>query len=217
MAETSLERECGSWKIPEHGLEIEYALDVLAEINRSVIDGFNRLRRGGVEIGGVLFGVRHERTVAILAFRPLSCEHALGPNFILSANDEIALATLLQSSKTDPLLEGMIPVGWYHSHTRSHIHLSSQDLDLFNRHFAEPWQIALVLKPVHFEATKCGFFFREEDGSVHAERSYREFSLSPVSFDAPTRKTEREMLLERAANKPGLPVYRAPVAPNYPP
>src|SRR2546423_7397388 len=110
MAEASLQRERGSWRASEHGIEIEYDLEVLAEIDRTVIDGFNRLRRGGVEVGGVLFGERNGRTVTILAFRPLACEHALGPNFVVSKSDQIGLAELLQSSAADPLLEGMIPV-----------------------------------------------------------------------------------------------------------
>src|SRR5437870_4163293 len=107
MGEISVERERGSWTVSQYWIEIEYALDVMAEIDRTVIDGFNRLRRGGVEVGGVLFGERNGRTVTILAFRPLACEHALGPNFVVSKSDQIGLAALLESSVADPLLEGM--------------------------------------------------------------------------------------------------------------
>ena len=137
MDEISVERERGSWNVSRHWIEIEYSLRVLAEIDRTVIDGFNRLRRGGIEVGGVLFGVRNERTIRILAFRPLSCEHALGPNFVLSKTDEVALAELVENSAADPLLEGLIPVGWYHSQTRSHIHLSRQDMEIYDRYFSE--------------------------------------------------------------------------------
>src|SRR5437879_12766254 len=96
--EASLQEECGCWTVPEHSIRIEYAQRVLTEIDGIVVDGFNRVRRGGVELGGVLFGVRDKLTVSILAFRPLSCEHALGPSFVLSKNDHAALAELLEGS-----------------------------------------------------------------------------------------------------------------------
>src|SRR5258706_16037314 len=112
MTEASVEREYGTWSIAEQSIQIEYAVSVLTEIDRTVVEGFNRLRHGGIEVGGVLFGVRNDRTVKILDFRPLACEHALGPGFVLSRSDQLALAGLLESAKTDPALQGLIPVGW---------------------------------------------------------------------------------------------------------
>src|SRR6266446_5005859 len=96
MGEATVEREYGTWSVAGQPIQIEYAVGVLSEIDRTVVEGFNRLRHGGIEVGGVLFGVRNERTISILAFRPLSCEHALGPNFVLSKSDEVALAELLE-------------------------------------------------------------------------------------------------------------------------
>src|SRR6266550_3912647 len=197
MTEASVDREYGCWSVAEHSIQIEYAQGVLTEIDRTVVDGFRRLRRGGIEVGGVLFGVRDGQAVRILAFRPLASEHALGPGFVLSKTDDRALSELLQTAESDPALQGMIPVGWYHSHTRSHIHLSSKDIEVFDRHFPEFWQIALVLRPDHFQATKAGFFFREEEGRIHSEASYREFLLPPLR-EPQLVKTYREVLAERA-------------------
>src|SRR5439155_19287143 len=98
MSEISVEGERGSWNVSRDWIEIEYSLGVLAEIDRTVIEGFNRLRRGGMELRSVLFGERDERTIRILTFRPLSCEHVLGPNFVLSKTVEVALSDLLDSS-----------------------------------------------------------------------------------------------------------------------
>ena len=39
-------------------------------------------------------------------------------------------------------------MGWYHSHTRSEIFLSDADLEIHNRYFPEPWQVALVLNRI---------------------------------------------------------------------
>ena len=72
------------------------------------------------------------------------------------------------------------PVGWYHSHTRSEIFLSDADLAIHNRFFPEPWQVALVLKPHTFEPMRAGFFFREHEGSMRTQASYREFRLEAM-------------------------------------
>ena len=211
--EASLPEECGLWSVFEHSVRVRYTQRVLTEIDALVVDGFNRVRRGGVELGGVLFGVRNKQTVNILAFRPMSCEHALGPSFVLSNNDHAALADLLKDSRTDVHLQGLVPVGWYHSHTRSHIHLTSQDIELFDRYFPQPWQIALVLRPDSFAPTRAGFFFREEDGRLRAESSYREFSLPPRFHAPPPATEERPIVAERAANKSALTAADAPARP----
>jgi proteasome lid subunit RPN8/RPN11 len=194
MPETSLEQEHGCWSASECSLQIEYSSPVLADLDRDAIEGFHRLKRGGVEVGGVLLGTKNDRTVTILDYRPFHCEHALGPDFVLSGRDHEALAALLESLRADPKLQ---VVGWYHSNNRSHIHLSRADLEVFDRRFPEPWQIALLLKPDSFAPTKAEFFVREEDGSIRADSSHREFSLQ--SQNDPDRKTDRDMLIERAA------------------
>jgi hypothetical protein len=76
------------------------------------------------------------------------------------------------------------PIGWYHSHTRSEIFLSSADQEIHHRFFPEPWQVALVLKPHTFEPTRAGFFFREQNGSIHSEASYQEFRLEAMPLRA---------------------------------
>jgi hypothetical protein len=138
------------------------------------------MSHGGVEIGGVLFGVRTPDSIEICAQRPLGCEYAFGPSFTLSENDRRTLEQLLASVATDADLAGMQPVGWYHSHTRSDISLSEKDLELYSRYFPEPWQIALVLRPYRFDPVRAGFFFREPDGSIDAKATRHEFVISPT-------------------------------------
>ena len=132
--------------------------DVLELLNSTLIHAgpeswFTRLPHGGVEVGGVLFGSRMEHGVRILKRRALQSEYGQGPSFALSANDEIALEKLIADAAADPELADLEPVGWYHSHTRSGVFLSEQDLDLYNRRFPQPWQIALVLRPTHQRST----------------------------------------------------------------
>src|SRR6266571_4441321 len=84
-----------SWSVAESPITIEYTLVVLEEIRRAVTEGFQRLSRGGLEVGGVLYGSREDRTVRVLAIRPIACEHARGPGFLLSDHDAADLANQL--------------------------------------------------------------------------------------------------------------------------
>jgi proteasome lid subunit RPN8/RPN11 len=167
------------WQAAGCALRIAYSRSVMEELRLAASNDFNRLAKGGVEIGGVLFGVRDSDAVKILAHRALDCEYAFGPSFTLSDNDRRALEDLLASPHTDSGLSGMRPVGRYHSHTRSGILLSEEDLRLFQQYFPETWQIALVLRPHRFDPVRAGFFFREPDGSVQAAASCREFIIKP--------------------------------------
>src|SRR6266852_3682485 len=111
----------GSWSVAESPITIEYSLVVIEEIRHAVSEGFQRLSRGGIEVGGVLYGVQEGRTVRVLAMREIGCEHARGPAFLLSDKDRDALTEQLAQDAQDSRLEGMICAGWFLSHTRSAI------------------------------------------------------------------------------------------------
>src|SRR6516162_1035277 len=87
MTSAPLETERGSWCAAGQPLKIEYPLSVLEEICAAAVDGLYRFRHGGMEVGGVLFGVHENATVRIVAARPLECDHAYGPRFVLSDGD----------------------------------------------------------------------------------------------------------------------------------
>src|ERR1035438_9466304 len=164
MIDSSTESVLGTWSAPECPYIIEYSPRVLDDIRLAVVDAFYSLPRGGAEIGGILLGRFADGRISILDYRALDCEHAMGPSFTLSQNDQTQLADLLAAAQQDP--DGMRPVGWYHSHTRSEIFLSEADQDIHKRFFPEPWQGALVLKTRTFEPTRGGLLFREAGGSV---------------------------------------------------
>jgi proteasome lid subunit RPN8/RPN11 len=170
-----------TWTAPEHSLRIEYAGAVLDEIRMIAVEGYHRVPHGGVETGGILFGTHQKNVVRIKAWRPIGCEYAKGPSFLLSEKDEAALSETLKSRRDDAELARMEPVGWYRAHTRSEILLSEADLAFFKRFFPQPWHVGLIVRPGSFAPTRAGFFFREQDGSIHSESSYREFTLMPLA------------------------------------
>ncbi len=174
----SATQEFGSWTAGPGSVTIEYSNAVLDEIRLRAAEGYQRMRHGGVEVGGVLFGARRAGVLRVLAVRPIECEYSNGPRFGLSKRDETQLAELLTVSGSDPELAGMEALGFYHSHTREEICLSDADLEIFNRFFPLPSQVALVVRPANLAPTRAGFFFREEDGTMRTASSYREFQLS---------------------------------------
>ena len=179
----------GSWAVAESRLSIEYSLVVIEEIRHAVTEGFQRLSRGGLEVGGVLYGTQEGSAVRIQAMREIVCEHARGPSFLLSENDRAALTEQLARAQEDPRLEGMVALGWFLSHTRGEIALTESDLETFNAFFPAPWQITLVIRPGRTGFMRAGFFVRESDGAVKSERSYLDFSFPdrPAAPDRPPR------------------------------
>ena len=167
----------GSWSVAESPIVVEYSLVVIEEIRHEVAEGFQRLARGGIEVGGVLYGTREGRNVRIMAMRPIACEHARGPAFLLSDRDRMALNEQLPRDAEDSRLEGLISVGWFLSHTRSEVALTDSDLEIFSIFFPAPWQVTMVVRPGRSGSMRAGFFVREADGTVKNARSYLEFNF----------------------------------------
>jgi proteasome lid subunit RPN8/RPN11 len=189
MSESDSSAKLSSASAPEYPFPIEYSPRALDDIRLEVVEAFFSVPHGGVEIGGILFGNWDGKRLAITDYAALDCEHAFGPTFTLSERDQARLADLLTTRGKN----GVRPVGWYHSHTRSAISLSDADEAIHRRFFPEAWQVALVLKPQTFQPTKAGFFFRGADGAIHAETSYKEFVLTPLPMKpAPSAEPEPE-------------------------
>ena len=165
-----------TWRVPQCPFPVECSPAVLEQIRQEAGTSSNA-PRAEREIGGVLFGTADPEGVRILASKPLACEHAMGPGFVLSQKDEKRLAQLISAPSMDPYLNGLQAVGWYHSHIRSRIFLSERDLQIHSRHFPDPYQIALVVRPESERPMRAGFFFREPSGEMRTESSYEEFTI----------------------------------------
>ncbi len=201
------------WSVEGRPIRIRAAAEVLASIGRAAREGLEKVPRRGLEIGGVLLGTREGDELTITDWRPISCEHARGPGFELSANDEAALRQLLGSLASEPAPGGLEVLGWFHTHTRDGICLTKSDLDVYNRFFPAPWQVALVVKPHPKEPARAGFFFREPNGAILAESSYREFVIEPGLRPQPVGFDPASL----APAPPPAPPARSEQAPSLPP
>jgi proteasome lid subunit RPN8/RPN11/DNA-directed RNA polymerase subunit RPC12/RpoP len=195
------------WRIPQCPFLMECSAEVLEQIRREVEAG-RALPRGEREIGGVLFGIQESDSIRVLASKPLQCEHALGPGFVLSEKDEKRLTQLISAPATAPELNALQPLGWYHSHIRSRIFLSERDLQVHSRHFGAPFQIAMVIHPESERPTRAGFFFREASGEMRAESAYEEFTVEAPPPAAP--EPGRPVVSKRAASDKRTPSSRKP-------
>ena len=203
----TLMTEIETWHPPQSALAIEYTRAVLDEVRDQSVAGYRRLSRGGVEVGGILYGTREDGKVRILATRPIACEYKSGPSLVLSERDKSRLLEQLSGSESNEDLKGLTVVGWYVSHPRSSISLTEGDLEIFNEFFPAIWNVTLVLKPSE-KSVRCGFFVREPRGSLNIAHSYQEFEL-PLPRSAEGVSAVRQIADQVASS---LAAQREPVA-----
>ncbi len=184
------------WGTEDSSVTIEYSLVVLEEIRQEVSQGAMKFSRGGIEVGGILYGTRDGRKIRIESIRPIVCDHARGPSFLLSDDDRAKLEKQFADEATDQHLTGLIRVGWYVSHTRGELAMTEADLELFSNYFRDPWQVTLVIRPGRGSHMRAAFFVWENDGTVRSHQSYKEFNfpdrLSGVLDTAPPRSERSE-------------------------
>jgi general secretion pathway protein A len=159
-----------SWDLKGPAGHIDCARPVWDKIVAFVMEGFHRSPSGGPEVGGVLLGRRTQGGLRIDAWREVPSEHASGPRFELSQQDQ----EKLRRSIADPQDNSFEVVGWFQSrywdvrwsHTSNwDFSLSSVDTDLHERYFTKPWQVVLLIQRAKSGPTKIGLFFKKEDGS----------------------------------------------------
>ncbi|MCC6586854.1 MAG: hypothetical protein IT168_09200 [Bryobacterales bacterium] len=176
-------QELGAWVTGEHPLTVEYSKEALVRIRAAVVDAFMALPHGGLEIGGILLGVRGTSGIRVVDFKRIECEHALSPKFVLSANDEAKLAAQLgELTSGGTELEA---VGWFVSHSRTDLELRPRDVELHERYFPGQHQVILVLKPYKWDPTRAAFFMREPDGTMRTDAPHGEFTIEAPAPPAP--------------------------------
>src|ERR1051326_3822247 len=161
--------------------EIEYSPSVMELVRAETVGGLLQLGRGGIEVGGVLFGRLTSDAIRILAARPLDCEHRFGPSFVLSDKDEEVLRRMLD--ERDEETRELEPVGWYVSHCRRTFALDERDILIFARHFPKPGSVTLILMPEKIKPTRPCFLVRDPNPAMRLDVPACEVLLpSPVDL-----------------------------------
>src|ERR1700676_1876486 len=113
---------------------VRFSSEVLDKLAELVMSGYQRYAWGGVEVGGILFGKKESETIHVSSFLPVDCEHEHGPSFDLSGRDLESIDGLFAGAGSNEELNGLVPVGWYHSISLGELVLAKCD-QVLHHHF----------------------------------------------------------------------------------
>lgn len=201
-----------TWTEPETAFQVQYSLPVFHEIDFLVTEGYRRIPHGGIEIGGLLFGSRSAGGARIEAFRPIQCEHALGPSFKLSERDIAGLRDQIARVDHDPELGGFETLGWFIAHTRGPLALTHTETRLFDELLPGPGMLTVLIKPEKFKPTLFAFLVRGRDGEIKIDGTDRAIIL-PLPGEPITFQPEPAAAASPEKVSPAMPV-QAPAPPS---
>ena len=197
-----------SWRARVTGVTFGYSRAAFHAIQETVRNSDRKLPKGREEGAGVLYGTREGNTVRVQVARRISCEHARGQSFLLSASDRAALKEQLAREAAEPALKGLAIMGWFLSHTapirtamtaNGRTVLSSADLQTFDEYFGKPGQVTVVLRPHATTTMQASVFTRRGDGSVNAGDSDLNFPFTEAAaFTDRAKEVELKELLAPA-------------------
>ena len=143
------------WPDESLPLAIYCAPGVLKGLDTLATDGLLAIPRTGLGVGGLLLGRQSGKRLEITKSVPISCSHAMGPSFVLTA-EELAEA----KASEDGVDEDCRLVGWYCSKPNGRMVLSESDKALFDALCGERGQVALLIGPKLGYATVATFALR---------------------------------------------------------
>ena len=202
-------REYGTWVDTSSKLQVSYSLLLFNEIDFVVNEGYRRIPHGGIEQGGLLFGYSDRNAVRIEVFRPIQCEHALGPSFKLSESDVAVLRTQILEAGSDPELKDLQLLGWFIGHTRSSLEVNETELKLFDELLPGTGKLTILIKPEKFKPTLFAFLVRQADGRLSSEGA-KDPVILPLSGRGPGRGAAESSASEVAAEQPPTPSLETP-------
>jgi hypothetical protein len=183
------------WEVEGQPVTIHLHLEVVDRLGPEIMRGFGAVPKRGAEVGGLLLGAIEQeaaedgvRTVVrIEDFEPVACDYKRGPSFVLTEED----GALFEEACARWQPDGSQPayaVGYYRSHTRDGMSLSPEDLDLLERYFPAPENVALLVKPFATKVSIAGFFVRNAGAFPE---------LTPLEFPLRRRELTGESPPER--------------------
>jgi hypothetical protein len=180
------------WEEAGKPIVVEIDGDVVGRLLKEVQRGFGMVPRRGVELGGILIGSVEpipdhpgDWLVKVTDFEGIPCSHSRSMGYQLNIDEQLRFAEVRERWRR---VSGRhaYAVGYYRSHTREGLSMTSDDVDLFDRWFPEQNAITLLVKPFATRNSTAGIFFRE-NGEVRTESSYREL---PFGGRQPVRSGE---------------------------
>ena len=150
------------WEVAGQSVVVQLRLDVVDRLAAEVMRGFGSVPKRGAEVGGFLIGTIRPGVPAIVRiddFEPVACEYRRGPSYQFTEEDSVALEDGWQRRQPSAS-PSAYAVGYFRSHTRDGFSLAPEDLELLDRLFPGPAQVALLMKPYATKVSVGGFFIR---------------------------------------------------------
>jgi hypothetical protein len=163
-----------TWAVPQKPLSVRFPFPLIDRLEHEAVESFRSLHSRGSEIGGLLLGhvsPKDPAAVSIEDYELVACDYSRGPLYRLSDADMGRLGRAVDQRRATG---GLAVVGFFRSHTRKGLALDADDLVLFKERFADPRQVALLIRPFATKASTAGIFIWE-DGAVRGEASHLEF------------------------------------------
>jgi hypothetical protein len=214
------------WESPGTPVTVHLQLDVVDGLLAEVMSGFGVVPKRGAEVGGLLLGTieRGAQTTIIRVddYEPVPCSYKRGPCYLLDREELGAFASSCSQWKPDPS-RAAYAVGYFRSHTRDGLALGPEDLELLDRYFPDPVQVAMLIKPFVSKASTAAFFVRQN--GAFPETTPLEFPFrrqEMMGEEAPTRRPLTGRTPRSEYGRPQLvdapiererPMFERPLAP----
>jgi proteasome lid subunit RPN8/RPN11 len=151
------------------------------------------------EVGGWLIGARRadqltgEQYIIIERCLPAMFTRQGSAYLTFTQDSQVAMFGIMEEKFPDKDL-----LGWYHTHPKMGVFLSSYDLFLHNHFFPHPWQVALVIEP---HSNQAGFFIRDQAGDLDGRHYFGFHELAGGAKNSVVRWTNME---EELGKSPAL-------------
>lgn len=160
---------------------------------------------GGLGMAGVLLGTRAGDRMHVAGWRPLPCEHARGPEFLLSARDEARMASYLEGVRAQAAMEGREVVGWFVSHPRGGSAPTLEEVEI-QRRFLPGEPLLMIVEPDRAGDLACQAYW----SGTH--QMGEQFMVRPLGRDEPAGETPAAVGAERAEERPAGMTMPGPAA-----
>ena len=200
-----------TWAVPQKPLSVRFPFPLIDRLEHEAVESFRSLHSRGSEIGGLLLGrvpPKDPTAVSIEDYELVECDYSRGPLYRLSNADMGRFERAIEQRRA---AGGLAVVGFFRSHTRKGLALDADDLALFKERFADPRQVALLIRPFATKASTAGIFIWE-DGAVRGEASHLEFPFRSSELTPSKPVEEARQALPEAA-PPAPPEAAAPKPP----
>ena len=164
------------WQV--HSFTARVALDLVDNLNRALSDPRHKQ---GEELGGVLFGrILNPEDIEITNFEFIHSDHHRGTIFALGLRERYSIARRLASIDGRSNAQ---PLGFFRTHLRPGLFLDQDDFAFMTEAFADPSQVALLVRPAEAGPPAAGFFIWE-DGDIDRRQTPLSFPFDSQSLHA---------------------------------